>query len=158
MISKESHPQPQPTHGSDPMGNSSGKSGAVVRTNGPYYAEPPAGTLRRADCTAAADYYLRSHLGNLPRTHSTNFRLRIKGLVHRPLVLDLAQLKTRFACHAVVSRDPSGLGVIDNASWGGARLIEVLHAARADLDPKNHVVFDALDGRVRQGQRLGHRV
>jgi DMSO/TMAO reductase YedYZ molybdopterin-dependent catalytic subunit len=77
------------------------------------------------------DFYIVQHY-NQPAIDETDFRLRITGLVDRPVVLTLADIKQRpkveidagFECGG----NRAGLfhGLIGNARWGGVSLRDLL--------------------------------
>ena len=54
----------------------------------PYNAEPSRGALGRAFCTPIDTFYSRNH-GSVPAIDPSSWRLRVDGLVDRPLELGL---------------------------------------------------------------------
>lgn len=77
------------------------------------------------------DFYVVQHYGQ-PKISADDYRLRITGLVERPLEFTLAELKSRdkfeidagFECGGNVKNIFHGL--IGNAKWGGVRLRDLL--------------------------------
>jgi len=118
----------------------------LLHTERPPNLETPARFLAQ-DLTPNDAMFVRWHLSVVPtsvdeRTH----RLRVGGLVSRPLELSLDDLRTRFEPASVVAvnqcsgngralfspRVPGvqwGRGAIGNARWTGVRLKDVLAAA-----------------------------
>ncbi|WP_158747689.1 molybdopterin-dependent oxidoreductase [Acidisphaera sp. L21] len=135
----------------------------IVRSSGPYNAEPPLGRLRASMRTAQRDLYVRNH-GNVPHLDAANHRLRVVGRVSTPLDLSMADLRGKFSETTVTavmqcagnrradmqsvrptSGDPWAPGAIGNAAWTGVALAEVLRAAGVTNDPSLHVAFEACD-------------
>lgn len=122
------------------------------------FAVPPviAGSIHFLDTreiasfyTPADDFYIVQHY-NQPAIPETDYRLRISGLVERPVVLTLAELKRRpkveidagFECGG--NRATLFHGLIGNARWGGVSLRELLLEAGI-RDPGIEVVFYGTD-------------
>jgi DMSO/TMAO reductase YedYZ molybdopterin-dependent catalytic subunit len=95
------------------------------------------------------DFYIVQHY-NQPEIAADNYRLRITGLVDRPLEFTLADLKSKdkfeidagFECGGNAQQMYHGL--IGNAKWGGVRLSKLL----ADAGVRNsgiEVVFYGAD-------------
>lgn len=84
--------------------------------------------------TSNDDFYVVQHYGQ-PKISADDYRLRITGLVERPLEFTLAELKNRekfeidagFECGGNVHNIFHGL--IGNAKWGGVRLSDLLNDA-----------------------------
>jgi len=99
--------------------------------------------------TSNDDFYVVQHYGQ-PQIAEDDYRLRITGLVDRPLEFTLAELKSRdkveidagFECGGNVHRIFHGL--IGNAKWGGVRLNDVLRDAGTQ-DAGIEVVFYGAD-------------
>ncbi len=99
--------------------------------------------------TSNDDFYVVQHYGQ-PQIPVDDYRLRITGLVDRPLEFSLAELKSRdkveidagFECGGNVHNIFHGL--IGNAKWGGVRLNDVLRDAGAQ-DAGIEVVFYGAD-------------
>jgi sulfite oxidase len=120
----------------------------VVHELEPYNAEPTPSALAEHALTPVGVFYERNH-GTIPVIAPEEWRLRIDGMVDRPLELSLADLKERFAHREVVAtlqcagnrraglqavRDipgqhPWGVGATSTARWGGVSLADVLAAA-----------------------------
>ncbi len=99
--------------------------------------------------TSNDDFYVVQHYGQ-PEVDVDNYRLRITGLVERPLEFTLAELKRRprfeidagFECGG--NRRDFYHGLIGNAKWGGIRLRDLLSDAGVQ-DDGIEVVFHAAD-------------
>jgi len=135
----------------------------ITHTVEPLNAEPPGAVLGESDLTGADTFYVRNH-GPIPDIQPDSWRLRVSGLVDRPLELSLAALRERFATYDVVAvlecagnrraglmkvrdmpgEEPWGSGAVGNARWTGARLADVL-AAAGIADGARHVAFQAPD-------------
>ncbi|MFD1521718.1 molybdopterin-dependent oxidoreductase [Pseudonocardia yunnanensis] len=109
----------------------------VVHEQDPYNAEPTPSALAEHALTPVGVFYGRNH-GTTPVIAPQEWRLRIDGMVDRPLELSLADLKQRFAHREVVAtlqcagnrraglqavRDipgqhPWGAGATSTARWG----------------------------------------
>ncbi len=139
------------------------RSDMIVHTVEPLNAEPPRAVLGENDLTGADTFYVRNH-GPIPDIQPDSWRLRIGGLVDRPLELSLAALRDEFARHEVVAalecagnrrgelmkvrdmpgQEPWGPGAAGNARWTGARLADVLTATGIAAGGE-HVAFQAPD-------------
>ena len=99
--------------------------------------------------TPVGDFYIVQHY-NQPEIAAQDYRLRISGLVDRPMELTLADLQTRpkveidagFECGG--NRAAIFHGLIGNARWGGVSLRELLLEAGIQ-DPGLEVVFYGAD-------------
>jgi sulfite oxidase len=139
------------------------KPGLIVQSQSPYNAETPLPRLRAALVTPQPDFYVRSH-GNIPALDGAKHRLRVDGLVSKPLDLSMAELHQRFPEHTVTAviqcagnrradlqsvrptlGSPWAPGAIGNARWTGVALADVLHAAGAKSGAALHVAFDSCD-------------
>jgi sulfite oxidase len=140
-----------------------GKSGEVrVHEREPFNAESPLPALARSRVTGTEAFYVRNH-GPVPDWHPQEWRLSVEGLVKRPLELSLQELQRGFEHHQVVAtlqcagnrrsglikvRDIPGHawgpGATSTATWTGARLTDVLHAAGFAAGAR-HVAFEAPD-------------
>jgi sulfite oxidase len=139
------------------------RSDMIVHSVEPLNAEPPRAVLGENDLTGADTLYVRNH-GPIPDIQPDSWRLRIGGLVDRPLELSLAALRDGFARHDVVAalecagnrraglmkvrdmpgEEPWGPGAAGNARWTGVRLADVL-AAAGIASGAGHVAFQAPD-------------
>ena len=139
------------------------RSDMITHTVEPLNAEPPGTVLGESDLTGADTFYVRNH-GPIPDIQPDSWRLRVSGLVDRPLELSLAALRERFASYDVVAvlecagnrrsglmkirdmpgQEPWGPGAVGNARWTGVRLTDVLDAAGI-ADGARHVAFQAPD-------------
>jgi sulfite oxidase len=142
-----------------------GKRGdLLVHEDEPFNAEPPAAALAAAAITPADAFYVRSH-GPVPTLDPRRFRLRVDGLVERPLELTLDALREgRFAVREVVATLACagnrraglaavrpvpgelvwGSGAVSTARWRGVALADVLAAAGV-RGGAAHVGFAAAD-------------
>ncbi|GGX66864.1 sulfite oxidase [Streptomyces minutiscleroticus] len=135
----------------------------VVHERDPFNAEPPRTALAGRATTPTGTFYSRNH-GPVPDIDPSEWRLRVDGLVERPLELSLEELRTGFEeVETVVTlqcagnrraglnevRDipgeaPWGPGATATARFAGVRLADVL--ARAGLRPRAaHIAFTAPD-------------
>jgi len=99
--------------------------------------------------TSKNDFYIVQHY-NQPTIPAEQYKLRITGLVGRPMEISLADLKRRrkveidagFECGG----NNAGIfhGLIGNARWGGVSLSELLREARVN-DEGIEVVFYGAD-------------
>ena len=124
------------------------RNGTLVHRDEPFNAEPARAALAEQALTPADVFYSRNH-GPIPEVDPADWRLRVDGLVDRPLNLSLAQLRDRFPRRELVAtlqcagnrrlgllavRDipgeaPWGPGATSTARWTGVALADVLAAA-----------------------------
>jgi sulfite oxidase len=136
----------------------------VVRGRSPFNAEPPAAVLAGGEITAIDTFYSRNH-GPFPDIAPERWRLRVDGMVDKPLTLTYDELTSEFAAHSVVAtlacagnrraellevrpipgKEPWAHGAISTAEWRGARLADVLDAAGVHHDDGLHTAFSAPD-------------
>ncbi len=136
----------------------------IVRDRMPFNAEAPASALIADEITSIDAFYARNH-GPIPDIATEHWRLRVDGMVEKPLELTYEQLTTEFDAHSVVAtlacagnrraellrvrpipgKDPWAHGAISTAEWHGARLMDVLEAAGVRQDVASHVAFTAPD-------------
>lgn len=135
----------------------------IVHQVEPYNAEPPRAALAEAMLTPVDAFYGRNH-GPIPLIDPGTWRLRVDGLVSRPLELSLADLQSGFPVQTLAAtlqcagnrraglievRDipgeiPWGPGATSTAEWTGVSLARVLE--RAGVRPgAAHVAFTAPD-------------
>ena len=146
----------------------------IVHSAAPFNAEPNLDRLRASFVTDAEDFYVRSH-GDIPQLDAATHRLRIDGLVDRPLDLSMPELRD-LAPHRTVGAvlqcagnrradlqpvkpttgDPWAPGAIGYARWTGIPLHEVLRAAGASA--ASHVAFTGADVVEEAGQRVQYGV
>lgn len=139
------------------------RDGMIVRVHQPYNAETALIPLRQSLITPLDLFYIRSH-GNIPRVDPGRYRLEVSGLVKRPLMLSLQELRNNYPRNTVTAvvqcagnrRDelmevtpipeeiPWGAGAIGNAQWTGVPLREVLLAAESSAEVR-HAAFLGLD-------------
>jgi sulfite oxidase len=135
----------------------------VVHEEEPYNAEPPRAGLAGRVLTPLDSFYSRNH-GPIPFVEAESWRLRVDGLVRRPLRLSLEDLQRRFEVRTLVAtlqcagnrraglvavrdipgEDPWGPCATSTAQWSGVALADVLAAAGVDPDAR-HVAFGAPD-------------
>jgi sulfite oxidase len=148
----------------------------IIHDEEPFNAEPPPAALAGRPVTPTEAFYSRNH-GPSPDPDPARWRLRVDGLVDRPMVLSLADLQERFAhrtevvtlecagnrrAELLAVRDipgqvPWGPATISTATWTGASLADVL----ADAGPGRgaaHVAFVAPDVSPSVGQRYGSSI
>jgi sulfite oxidase len=136
----------------------------IVRERLPFNAEPPAAALAGGEITSVDTFYSRNH-GPFPDVTPEHWRLRVDGMVGKPLTLTYDELTSEFVAHSVVAtlacagnrraellevrpipgKDPWAHGAISSAEWRGARLADVLDAAGVHHDDGLHVAFSAPD-------------
>jgi sulfite oxidase len=132
----------------------------IVHGEEPFNAEPPAPALAAAAITPLERFYVRNH-GPVPG-EDAGWRLRVDGLVERPLDVSLAELRERFpaaeltatlqcagnrraglmAVRDIPGEAPWGPGATGTAVWRGVRLRDVLQAAGAR---GTHVAFEGAE-------------
>ena len=140
----------------------------IFRTEDPRNAEPELAKLVRSWITPTKHFYVRSHAPN-PKLNPNSFRLRVEGMVRRPLSLSLEELgkfgqkstTATLTCagnrRAEYNREGKVGGVqwesgaIGNATWGGVSLADVLKQAEITTDAK-HVWFEGLDEIPKSGK------
>lgn len=118
--------------------------------------------------------FVRNHAA-VPIADADKHRLRVEGLVHRPLELSLGVLADCFERVEVVAalccagnrrrelmevadiplEIPWGVDAVSNVRWSGWRLREVLAAAEPSSEVR-HVAFEGLD-RVRHADGVSLR-
>jgi sulfite oxidase len=140
------------------------RSDIIVRDRSPFNAEPPASVLADGDITPLDAFYCRNH-GPFPDIAPEHWNLTINGRVDQPLDVSYDELTTRFTAHSLVAtlacagnrraellkvrpipgKEPWSHGAISTAEWRGARLADVLGAARVHPDDGLYVAFGAPD-------------
>jgi sulfite oxidase len=137
-------------------------TGLIVRQESPYNAEAVLDKLASDWSTATERLFVRCH-GKLPKVDEKTFRLKIDGLVDKPLELSLEQLAelgkavsqhVTLTCAGNRRKEMSEIkaiggvqwdvGAIGNAKWEGVPLAQVLAAAGVKAAAK-HVWFEGLD-------------
>lgn len=144
----------------------------IVRDDQWYNSGPPPELLRQEFVTPNELFFTRNH-GAVPSVDPATYRLRVSGMVERPVILDLAQLQSTMprrtgavtlAC-AGLRRDelqsyrpiPGEVGwgaePVSNGIWTGVSLGEVL--SMAGVKPgASHVEFLGLDQVERHGKEF----
>jgi sulfite oxidase len=135
----------------------------VVHGAEPYNAEPPRAALAESALTPFDTFYVRNH-GAVPEIEPDRWRLRVEGLVQRPVELSLEDLRAGFAHRTLTAtlqcagnrregllavRDipgeaPWGPGATGTADWTGVSLADVLHSAGL-LDDAHYLEFVGAD-------------
>ncbi|KAM7308658.1 sulfite oxidase [Ixodes scapularis] len=131
----------------------------------PFNAEPPLTILADNYKTPNELFYVRNHLP-VPDVNPEDYVLEVESIDGESQVLTLEDIKTKFEKVTITSvvqcagnrrselnkvKKVKGLEwgpcAIGNATWSGARLIDVLHHLGMDTDDPRieHVVFDGLD-------------
>lgn len=157
----------QTVKSSDPYSTDPKRHPALhVNSLKPFNAEPPPAILTDSYITPSAIFFKRNHLP-VPQVDPDTYRLHVEGLPGGTLTLSLEELKTRFPKHTITATLQCagnrrsemnkvklvkglnwGIGAISNATWGGARLRDVLLAAGYGPDvakQARHVQFEGLD-------------
>jgi DMSO/TMAO reductase YedYZ molybdopterin-dependent catalytic subunit len=142
-------------------------AGLIVRREDPLNCESPVAAL--TDCAAMPSerFYKRNHFP-IPQMDTATFRLTVKGLVERPLILamsDLAALESRglvatLECagngrtlfQPAIEGERWDLGAVSTAMWGGVSLRQVLDRAGVWAGARE-VVFRGADGGPLEGLR-----
>ncbi|MGW0166769.1 sulfite oxidase [Streptomyces sp. NPDC003343] len=134
----------------------------VVHEVEPYNAESPPQALA-GRITPVDTFYGRNH-APIPQLDAENWRLRVEGLVGRPLEMSMDELRDRFPERSVVAtlqcagnrradlmevsdipgQVPWGPGAISTARWSGVSLADVLAEAGVRPDAA-HVSFTGAD-------------
>ena len=144
-----------------------GKDLQLLTTDPARNGQPELAKLVQNWITPTKHFYVRSHAPN-PRIDPGSFKLKIEGLVRKPLSLSLDQLgkfaqqtitatltcagnrRVEFNQEAKVGGVQWGAGAIGNATWSGVALGEVLRQAEL-LENAKHVWFEGLDEIQRDG-------
>ncbi|XP_029007623.1 sulfite oxidase, mitochondrial [Betta splendens] len=166
-LSAEDMKKQQSVKTSDPY-SSDPERHPVLRVNNlkPFNAEPPPEILSDSYITPSAFFFKRNHLP-VPQVDPASYRLHVEGLPGGTLTLTLEELKTRFPKHTVTATLQCagnrrsemnkvklvkglnwGIAAISNATWGGAKLRDVLLAAGYGPEVAQwarHVQFEGLD-------------
>lgn len=150
----------------------------IVHKSDPLNAETPLALLGEAFITPVGRFYIRTH-GEIPRLDAARHRLRVEGLVFRPLDLSIDELRSRFPRRVVtatlqcagnrraelnevapVSGTQWGAGAIGTAEWAGVALGDVLRAAGScdDTTAELHVAFEAADTISKDGRPFTYGV
>ncbi|CAG11757.1 unnamed protein product, partial [Tetraodon nigroviridis] len=142
-LKKQRSVQTADPYSSDPVRH----PGLRVNSLKPFNAEPPSEILSDSYITPSAIFFKRNHLP-VPRVDPGSYRLQVEGLPGGALALTLEDLKTKFPKHTVTATLQCagnrrsemnevkqvkglnwGIAAISNATWGGAKLRDVLLAA-----------------------------
>jgi len=129
-------------------------AGLVVHRAHPLNCETSIRALIGGVVMPNAHFYVRNHF-QVPMLDLSTWRLRVGGLVHRPLSLSLRDLKNMRSETRVVTLECAGngrsllqpqvegekwhLGAVSTAEWTGVPLLEVLD--RAGIKPEAHEVL-----------------
>ena len=144
-----------------------------VRSREPYNGGPPPHLQRATFLTPNDLFFVRNHAA-VPRIDGSAYRLRVGGLVERPLELSLDDLAARFERSEVVStlacagqrrlelmrvkpipgELPWDAEAVSTARWGGCRLADLL-AAAGPRPGALHAGFTGLDDCERHGEHFG---
>src|SRR6266481_5550055 len=134
-------------------------SGLVVHRAHPLNCETSVAALIGGVVMPNAHFYVRNHF-QIPNLDPTTWRLRVRGLVDRPLELSLRELTTMPSRTTVVTLECAGngrsgleprvpgeqweLGAVSTAEWTGVPLVEVLDRAGIRAGARE-VVFRGAD-------------
>lgn len=142
----------------------------IFRTTDPRNAEPELKKLIQSWLTPTKHFYVRSHAPN-PVIEPSEYRLKIEGFVDREITLTLADIKQLPSHEITATLTCAGnrraefneegkvggvqweAGAIGNATWGGARLADVLEMAGVK-DAAQHVWFEGLDEIPKGGKTI----
>jgi sulfite oxidase len=145
----------------------------VVKDAEGWNSGPPASLLGEQFVTPAPLFFTRSH-APVPELDPSTWRLRVHGLVRRPLELGLDALRDRFpraevtatlacaglrrtellAVRPVPGELPWGPEAVSTGTWAGVSLTDVLVAAGHE-DGGTHVEFIGRDDVTRSERRFG---
>jgi sulfite oxidase len=148
----------------------------IIHDEEPFNAEPRPAALAAQPVTPTEACYSRNH-GSPPELDPATWRLRVDGLVERPMLLSLADLQEHFvhrtevvtlecagnrraellAIRDIPGQVPWGPATISTATWTGVSLADVL----ADAAPARgaaHVAFTAPDVSPSVGQRYASSI
>jgi DMSO/TMAO reductase YedYZ molybdopterin-dependent catalytic subunit len=141
-------------------------AGLVVHRAHPLNCETSIAALIGGVVMPNARFYVRNHF-QIPRLDPDAFRLRIGGLVERPLELSLVDLHNMPSQTAFVTLECAGngrtlfepaiegekwqLGAVSTAEWTGVPLAEVLDRAGVRTGA-SEVLFRGADGGTLEGQ------
>jgi sulfite oxidase len=151
---------------------SSGSS-QIIRTTDPLNSEPPLVELVRDVITPVEWFYVRTH-GTIPAIDEGRFVLEVDGAVETPLRLTMRDVRAKFekstvtaalqcagnrrtemiAIAPVPGEVEWGSQAIGNATWSGARLRDILHAANPKPEGR-HVAFLGADEIEKSGHIIG---
>jgi sulfite dehydrogenase (cytochrome) subunit A len=152
---------PDPILAGRPLVHYPEKTDLILLTSRPPQLETPMKYFDRA-ITPNEAFFVRYHIAPIPTTVDLGtWRLRISGLVDRPLELSLDDLRSKFPRVAVTAVNQCsgnsrgrfsprvlggewGDGAMGNAQWAGARLKDVLAMAGVRQGAVQ-VTFDGLD-------------
>ena len=138
------------------------EGGLVVVRAEPLNCETPISALMGGTVMPNAHFYVRNHFP-APSLDVARWRLRVVGLVKRPLLLGLqdlvnlpAEIQTvtlecagngRSGLTPAVSGEQWGLGAVSTAEWTGVPLVKVLDLAGVKAEARE-VVFRGADGTI----------
>lgn len=145
----------------------------LVRESRWFNSGPPPDLLREHPITPNDLFFTRNHAG-VPSVDPAAYRLKLDGLVDRPLEFSLEQLKNLYPTETVTAtiscaglrRDELstvrpipgevawGAEPVSTGVWRGVRLARLLADARVRSGPL-HVAFTGLDDVERHGERFG---
>lgn len=176
---------PTPCPGTDPTppkGETGGRAtgaqpppahrGMIVREADPMNLEMPFGALDDF-ITATPDFFVRCHFP-IPTLHHDHWRLKVRGLVARPLELTLEELRAFPATSitAVVECAGNGRvflspkvdgaqwerGAVGNAVWTGVLLKDVLERAAVKSNAAEVILTGADEGQIERAPRPGAKI
>jgi DMSO/TMAO reductase YedYZ molybdopterin-dependent catalytic subunit len=140
-------------------------AGLVVHSVEPLNCETPIEQLGRSTVISSRRFYIRSHFP-IPKLDADTYRLKIGGLVHRPLSLSLNDLYNLRAQSLTIALECAGngralfdkpvkgekwaLGAVGAADWTGVPLMDVLERAGVK-NAAREVLFRGADGGALDG-------
>jgi sulfite oxidase len=144
-----------------------------VRSADPLNAEPELPALAASGITPTKHFYVRNH-GPMPKVEARDFKVRVEGLVRKPLDLAVSAIAERYRQQTATAtltcagnrrlemsaiKPVAGVqwdaGAVGTARWTGATLAEILRAAELQEDAK-HVWFEGLDSIQEKDGSIGH--
>jgi sulfite oxidase len=145
----------------------------IVQTEQPFNGNAPLSYLCQQFMTPTELFFARNH-GTIPEVETEQYCLRVDGLVDTVSEFSLDAIQQDFEQVEVMAvlqcagnrRDelaeiapipnelPWSAGAISNATWGGARLKDILAAAGVQTETQ-HVAFRGLDEVSRRGETFG---
>jgi DMSO/TMAO reductase YedYZ molybdopterin-dependent catalytic subunit len=147
------------------------EAGLVVHRAHPLNCEVPIGALIGRGLTPSARLYVRNHF-HIPMIDASTWRLRVGGLVDRPLSLTLRDLHNMRSKTMVVTLECAGngrsrfhpptdgvewnLGAVSTAEWTGVPLVDVLDQAGIKGKAREVVFHGADAGTVDAGTQPIH--
>lgn len=144
-------------------------AGLVIHRVHPLNCETSISDLLGGVVMPNAHFYVRNHFA-VPLLDSSTFRLEVKGLVERPLSLDLHELGAMPSTSEVVTLECAGngrsmmkpetpgepwkLGAVSTAEWTGVPLVEILERAGLRAGARELLFRGADSGPIERDERV----